>query len=267
MFVNDITDFCLWGSPTAAGTIGDIEAVVVAYCTKEGHGTRLIPPGALTAVQFLKAPGYIQVTGLLDQTGLNLQAGDTGGELDPHGADLAGNPLGGLVFSNNLPTATDNTTITQVHNWNNFLGSGQFCFKACDNSITNPDYCQNIYDTQGCALNMPAAYAPGVFLSCLSDNQTPADPANPPAIPATSSCTTYTSSLIYRTVSTTSTTAAATQTKAPAAAASSSNATPGAATATKGTSASSPNTGYGAGLFAVASSIVMAAVTGMMVLL
>ena len=43
-------DFCLWGSPKANGVVGDIEAVVVAYCTKPGHGTRLIPPGTLTAV-------------------------------------------------------------------------------------------------------------------------------------------------------------------------------------------------------------------------
>ena len=43
-------DFCLWGSPTPNGAIGDIEAVVVAYCTKSGRGTRLIPPGTLTAV-------------------------------------------------------------------------------------------------------------------------------------------------------------------------------------------------------------------------
>ena len=45
-----VEDFCLWGSPTPDGVIGNIEAVVVAYCTKPGHGTRLIPPGTLTAV-------------------------------------------------------------------------------------------------------------------------------------------------------------------------------------------------------------------------
>jgi hypothetical protein len=76
-----------------------------------------------------------------------------------------------------------------------FVGSNQFCFKACDNSITNPDYCQNIYDTQGCGFNMPAAYAPGVFLSCLGDNQQA--PGAAPVIPATSSCTTYSSSDLY----------------------------------------------------------------------
>lgn len=44
-------DFCLWGSPTADGVIGDVEAAVVAYCTKPGHGTRIIPAGAITAAQ------------------------------------------------------------------------------------------------------------------------------------------------------------------------------------------------------------------------
>jgi hypothetical protein len=131
-----------------------------------------------------------------------------------------GNPLGGLVFSNNLPTSSNNSTFTQVDNWSlyvttlltvpslthspisskttktSFIGSNQFCFKACDNSIKNPDYCNNIFDQVGCGDNMPAAYAPGVFLSCLGDNQDPPNGGSIPT-PATSSCTTYTSSLLY----------------------------------------------------------------------
>jgi hypothetical protein len=196
MFLNSIDDFCLWGSPKPNGVIGDVEGIVVAYCTKPGRGTRLIPPGTLTAVQFIKTPGYIQVTGLFNQVGLEMQASDSGGELDPHGDDLAGNPLGGLVFSNNLPTATKgNTTFTQVKNWSSFVGSDQFCFKACDNSITNPDYCLNIYDTEGCDFNMPASYQPHVFSSCLGENQ--AAPGGNAEIPATSSCTTYSSTDLY----------------------------------------------------------------------
>jgi hypothetical protein len=92
-----MTDFCLWGAPTPNSLIGDVEAVVVAYCTKPGHGTRLIPEGALTAVyapqnarklflltikhensQFIKAPGYIQVTGLINQTFIDLNPNDGG---------------------------------------------------------------------------------------------------------------------------------------------------------------------------------------------
>jgi len=195
MFVNSIEDFCIWGSPTPNGVIGDVEAIVVAYCTQPGHGTRVIPPGTLTAVQFIKAPGYIQVTGLLNQTGIDMNPTDSGGELDPHGADLAGNPLGGLVFSNNLPSATNNSTYLQVNNWSNFVGSNMFCIKACDPTITSPDYCLNTFDTEGCQFNMPASYAPNEFTSCLGDNQDA--PGGNPAIPATSECTTYTSSLLY----------------------------------------------------------------------
>jgi len=202
MFLNTIQDFCLWGSPKANGVVGDVEGIVVAYCTKPGHGTRLIPPGTLTAVQFIKTPGYIQVTGNFNQTGIGLSARDSGGELDPHGADLAGNPLGGLIFSNNLPTAKNNSTITQVKNWSNFVGSDQFCFKACDNSITSPDYCLNTFDVEGCSFNMPASYAPNEFSVCLGENQ--AQPGEGTDVPATSSCTTYSSSDLYPNTATTS---------------------------------------------------------------
>lgn len=44
------SDFCLWGSPVQNGSIGDVEAKVVAYCTN-GHGARQIPPGAITGAQ------------------------------------------------------------------------------------------------------------------------------------------------------------------------------------------------------------------------
>ena len=81
----------MWGAPGLSPneTIGDIEAAVVAYCTKAGHGARVLPPGAITGLQFLRAPGYIEWIGYVDQTALNLQADDTGGELDPHGGESA----------------------------------------------------------------------------------------------------------------------------------------------------------------------------------
>jgi len=61
---------------------------MIAWCTKPGHGTRLIPAGALTGVQYVKSPDYVQVVGFIDQTKINILAGDYGGEMDPHGADL-----------------------------------------------------------------------------------------------------------------------------------------------------------------------------------
>jgi len=212
MFVNGIDDFCLWGSPVANGEIGNVEAQVVAYCTKPGHGTRIMPPGTLTSVQFMRTKGYIQVSGQFNQNGIGLDSADYGGELDPHGADLAGNPLGGLVFSSSLPAT--NGTITQVNNWSNFVGSGLFCIKACDNSVTSPDFCENRFDLIGCDYNMPSdAYTTTEFVDCQGDEQMPpgqyvsngqtltwSQPASlspgstlpwQPSVPASSSCTTY----------------------------------------------------------------------------
>jgi hypothetical protein len=45
-----VVDFCLWGSPIKDGLIGNVEAATVAYCSKPGHGTRVMPAGTLTAV-------------------------------------------------------------------------------------------------------------------------------------------------------------------------------------------------------------------------
>lgn len=132
-----------------------------------------MPAGTITGAQFLKSSGYIEIVGWLNQTGVGLDPSDFGGELDPHGADLAGNPLGGLVYSSSLPSATDNTTELQATSWNNFVGGGQFCIKLCDPTVTSPNYCQNIYDLIGCDYNMPADYTAiqGQFLSCDSDLQ------------------------------------------------------------------------------------------------
>jgi hypothetical protein len=86
--------------------IGDVEAAVVAYCSKPGHGTRIMPAGTITGAQvsscadlmgtvihicihqqFMRTKAYVQVTGHFNQSGIGLAQNDTGGELDPHGAD------------------------------------------------------------------------------------------------------------------------------------------------------------------------------------
>ncbi|KAI5474859.1 hypothetical protein MNV49_002341 [Pseudohyphozyma bogoriensis] len=175
-FLNSLDDFCLWGSATPDGQIGDVEAAVVAYCTKSGHGTRIMPGGTITALQYMRTSAYVQVVGLFDQTGIELMSNDTGGELDPHGADQLGNPLGGLVWSTNLPEATSNTTLVQVQNWNMFVGSGKFCFKICSNKVTWPDYCENRFDLIGLPATMPWT----------------------PRVPASSKCTTYASTDIFK---------------------------------------------------------------------
>jgi len=81
-------DFCLWAPSKPGEEVGAIEGEMIAWCTKPGHGTRLIPEGALTGVQYMKTPDYVQVVGFIDQTKINMLKGDYGGEMDPHGADL-----------------------------------------------------------------------------------------------------------------------------------------------------------------------------------
>jgi hypothetical protein len=78
MWMNDADDFCLW-APPSVGTIGDTEQKEVAWCTKSGRGTRVIPDGTLTGVHFVRTPDYVQVTGVGDFTKINIQAGDEGG--------------------------------------------------------------------------------------------------------------------------------------------------------------------------------------------
>ncbi|KAG6825407.1 hypothetical protein H0H92_003793 [Tricholoma furcatifolium] len=146
-----------------------------------------------------------------------MAAGDSGGEMDPHGADLRGNPLGGLVYST---AYTGN--FEQVIEWHNFMGSNMFCFKACDPSGANAaNYCQHIYDRIGCAYNAPSNVQPGMFQSCLGDSQDfpgvytnaqgqvvtytqPAESLGPitsmpytPKVPASSDCTNYNSAALF----------------------------------------------------------------------
>lgn len=83
-----LADWCVWAPPNGPTTIGESEADEVAWCTKAGRGTRLIPAGAITGVQFMKTPSYLEVIAFIDQTQLDMAADDFGGELDPHGADL-----------------------------------------------------------------------------------------------------------------------------------------------------------------------------------
>lgn len=56
---------------------------------------------------------------------MNIPAGDDGGELDPHGADGNGNPIGGLVLSN-----IGGKTF-QFKEWTQFISDDEFCIRAC----------------------------------------------------------------------------------------------------------------------------------------
>jgi hypothetical protein len=172
-------------------------------------------------VQVLKTSAYIQIAGFIDQTQVNMNAQDYGGELDPHGADLRGNPLGGLMYSNAFPSNNgNNNTFQQVIDWTNFMGGNAFCMTICDPASSQSDqdgYCQNIYDRMGCSYNMPNNAQNGTFEVCDSDLKTPVGiyvtngatmtysqpasgdvvPPYTPVVPASSNCVTYQSAALY----------------------------------------------------------------------
>lgn len=162
LYLNSATDFCLWGpqGPEPVG-IGNSEREVVSYCTKAGRGTRLIPPGTLRSVHFVRTPHYVQVsgTGLFENIHISKVGG--GGELDPHGEDGLGNPIGGLVFTNAFGK------LAQAHEWTSFIDENHFCLRVCKDGDMAADYCKHIYDEMGCEFNMPTAPDQlGVFESC-----------------------------------------------------------------------------------------------------
>lgn len=148
-YLNGLDDFCLFGPPSTSPTpdpdslIGNIEATAVSYCLKSGYGTRLFPPGTITGAHWVKTPKFVQITGVGDLTKLGIPDGDSGGELDPHGADGFGNPRGSLVFSSAF--SEDGKTMQQIHEWTQFISYEMFCVRACvgDDAAT---YCEHIYD-------------------------------------------------------------------------------------------------------------------------
>lgn len=176
----------------------------------------------------MTTPDYVQVVGFIDQTLIDLAADDYGGELDPHGADFRGNPLGGLVYSTAW-SGGNNNTYEQVIEWHNFMGGSVFCFKICNPAGANAaNFCQHIYDRIGCAYNAPNNAQNGTFETCdgadqdypgiytdsAGNVQTYTQPPESlgaissipytPKVPASSNCVTYTSSLLYASLPTSS---------------------------------------------------------------
>ncbi|KAJ6510554.1 hypothetical protein C8R45DRAFT_1088712 [Mycena sanguinolenta] len=166
--INSIDDFCLFGPPTGPADIADTEGEEVAWCIKPRNNARVIPDGTITAVSFLKTDFYVQLMGLGDFTKLNIVAGDEGGELDPHGATGAGNPVGGNVTT----TVADGTDLP-IAEWMMYMAADQFCLRACYNA--NSTYsaafmCWHELDVMGCEFVMPGTYQPaGVFETCEAD--------------------------------------------------------------------------------------------------
>ncbi|KAF4564641.1 hypothetical protein EYR40_010808 [Pleurotus pulmonarius] len=271
-FINSIDDFCIWGPKDPNSVVGDTEGEAVAWCSKPGHGGRLIPEGTLKGLQWTRTPDYVQIVGFIDQTRINMAAGDYGGEMDPHGADLRGNPIGGLVYSNGW--SGNNDSYTQVIEWHNFVGNDFFCFKACDPSKTNAaHFCEHTLDRIGCAYNAPNNARDGVFEACQGENQdfpgvytvngVATTYRQPPEslgaittmpytarVPASSNCVTYTSAEIFAALASVSPDASVTPSSSSVTGTSSSQPTSSApssrAGTSSGTAAGAVETGNGA---------------------
>ncbi|KAI0266457.1 hypothetical protein BC834DRAFT_823907 [Gloeopeniophorella convolvens] len=200
-YLNSVDDFCIFAPPEPGpgSGIGNTEVCFIRlFGSADGYGTRLIPDGTISGAHFVQTPDYVQVTGIGDLTKINVPKGDAGGELDPHGADGNGNPIGGLVFSSAFTGQ-----IQQLHEWTNFVSDSEFCFRGCKDGPGAPALCEHIYDEMGCFWNMPGNYNKG-FAKCAGDSGPPMGvygastfhqgdgntPAPHPA-PATSSCTPF----------------------------------------------------------------------------
>ena len=207
--VNAIDDWCMYAPEKPQGTIGENEPTVVAWCTKPRNNARLIPDGTIHAAQLIRTPTYIQIAGWWDGTRINIQPGDNGGELDPHGADMKGNPVGGNVTTN-LATGTD----VFYEEWMMFVSYDQFCLRICtsdENGVPTRIQCNHIYDLMGCQWVMaiddywgmskfvecegdiaapPGYYPQNGWTSTWYQGQNPT-PAQPAFLPKKSSCTTF----------------------------------------------------------------------------
>jgi hypothetical protein len=167
-FINSISDFCVFAPPQPNSTISDTEGIEVTWCSQPGHGTRLIPNGTFTGIQVLNNANYMQIVAFVNQENININAQDFGGELDPHGQDLNGNPMGALMYSTHF--SSSNSTIEQVQEWNMFVGGNITALKICNPAGSNPGgFCQNTLDRIGVAYNMPNNAQNGVFEVCDSD--------------------------------------------------------------------------------------------------
>jgi len=84
-----------------------------------------------------------------DFTKINVMDGDDGGELDPHGPNSLGNPIGGNVTSN----VSGEDVFYQE--WMNFVSYNQVCIRVCTAAGTQGDsqtdrMCEHEYDIMGC---------------------------------------------------------------------------------------------------------------------
>ena len=175
--LNSVDDWCTFGPKDKGEELGDGEGETVAYCTKPRNNARVIPDGTVKTAHFIKTPLYVQLIAFGDFTKINFKPGDSGGELDPHGATGKGNPVGGNVTSN--VTGKD----VSYQEWMNYISHEMLCFRVCiagNDQISPAKECEHTLDEMGCPVIMPgnyhqdevfdeceadAAYPPGVYVS------------------------------------------------------------------------------------------------------
>lgn len=129
----------------------------------------------MKSASFIRTPLYIQLHATGDFTSLNFAPGDSGGELDPHGATNKGNPVGGNVTSNIVDGKTD----VFYQEWMNYVSASEICFRVCiagAQDATPENVCQHTLDEVGCSWIMPQAPSKNDFETC------DADAAYPPGI-------------------------------------------------------------------------------------
>ncbi|BEJ03077.1 hypothetical protein CcaverHIS641_0102520 [Cutaneotrichosporon cavernicola] len=124
------------------------------FCLKPRNNARLIPDGAIHSAHLIKTPLYVQISGMWDGTTANIPAGDSGGELDPHGAENKGNPVGGNVTTN-LANGQD----IFYEEWMMFISFDQFCLRICTaedpaKGVTAALQCEHELDIMGCRFVM-----------------------------------------------------------------------------------------------------------------
>ncbi|KAK4049068.1 hypothetical protein OIV83_004430 [Microbotryomycetes sp. JL201] len=204
LWLGQAEDFCVF-APRTRVPVGTGEREAVAYCTKKGHGARLIPKGTFKGMRWVRTSKYIQITAVGDFTKINVPAGDEGGELDAHGADGLGNPIGGIVIAKNNAGQR-----VQIYEWAEFLAYNELSLRACFPGSDAKRYCPHVYDVMGSQWNHPGKYSsgfdscnskpstlpPGVYsknggLSTWYQGQNPTPPAGP--APSVSNCRSVTS--------------------------------------------------------------------------
>ncbi|KAJ7032364.1 hypothetical protein C8F04DRAFT_1107404 [Mycena alexandri] len=166
--VQSIDDFCIFAPPDY-DEISNTEEVEVAWCTQPRNNARVIPDGVITGVSFLKTDFYVQIYGFGDFEKLNIKPGDGGGELDPHGATGAGNPVGGNVTS----TVADGVD-EAIAEWMLYIDQDFFCMRACisaNSTYSAAFMCWHELDEMGCEFVMPGTYyyQGGIFETCDAD--------------------------------------------------------------------------------------------------